>query len=120
MFVGTVTMRREPDYKYELLSTQCGSSHPHVNSTREVLRNRVGLLWEERIDLNFGLLDKLLACRALTGAQYNDIKASESTITGYEKLDMHIFANKSWNKLYSALQETKQQHLLNYQLEDSC
>lgn len=75
-------------------------------------------MFEERLDLNFGLLDKLLATEVLNEVEYDDVKSSQSTITGYKKLSEYkeVARNRSADVSYevvTALQFTKQ-HLLNY------
>ena len=112
-------MADESEYKYELRSSWCSASRLSTSTSDRRKQDRGCLLLEERIDLHFGLLDKLLASRVLNEVVYEDVKASQSTITGYKKLCEYrkLARKRSANEVYdfdTALQSTKQQHLLNY------
>jgi hypothetical protein len=103
---------------YELYSNICQPSRLQAtededeDEDEEPLYDRATLLFEERVDLDFGLQDKLLANGVLSWAQYADIKTSQSSLCGARKL--WGYTQKKSTDFILALQRTKQQHLLNY------
>ena len=112
----TFTVRKNIDacYAYELYSNLCQPSRLLNASTEseEPLYDRATLLFEERVDLDFGLQDKLLANGVLSWAQYADIKTSQSSLCGARKL--WGYTQEKSADFTLALRRTKQQHLLNY------
>ena len=117
------TTTDESEYTYELRSSWCSASRLSTSTRDRRKQDRGWLLLEERIDLNFGLLDKLLANGVLNEVEYDEVKASQSTITRYKKLSEYLelaIAKKRSpdvdNDYVAALQSTNQQHLLNYEL----
>lgn len=109
-----VEMTEETDYAHELYSSHCASSRLNAISYDERKLQHLGcMLFGERVDLDFGLLDKLLANGLLNEVQYKVVKASQSTIIGWEKLSECITSYSS-AVFVSAIQMTMQQHLFNY------
>ena len=105
-------------YVHELYSNICEPSRLQTSTDEEPLVNRGELLFEERVDLDFGLQDKLLANGVLSAAQYSEIKTSQSSLYGARKL--WGYAKKKSAYFISALRLTKQQHLLNYARSSGC
>lgn len=107
-------MRKKIDdcYTYELCSNHCGPSRLEASTDEESLYDRATLLFEERVDLEFGLQDKLLANGVITGAQYAYLKTCQSSLCAARKLWDYVKEKSAAFVL--ALRRTKQQHLLNY------
>lgn len=68
----------------------------------------------ERLDPDFGLLDKLLANEGLTRSEVNVIKAKETLEKKNSELLRIIAAKKIYSKFIDALRETRQTHLVYY------
>src|SRR6218665_3299541 len=81
-------------------------------SDEENMRN-VRHLLIERMDPDFGLLDKLLHLRALTFSQIGRIKCEKSIFDRNEKLLDLIFKERKHQALLTALTDTGQKHLSN-------
>src|SRR6218665_3748024 len=118
LFSSIARKKTDTCYVYELCSNICEPSRLQARTDEEPLVDRGTLLFEERVDLDFGLQDKLLANGVLSAAQYSDIKTSQSSIYGARKLWGYI-KGKS-DDFNSALRLTKQQHLLNYVHGSGC
>ena len=73
------------------------------------MRN-VKLLLAERMDPDFGLLDKLLQLRALTFPERGRIKSEKSIFDRNDKLLEIIFKSMKHQALLTALEETGQKH----------
>jgi len=75
-----------------------------------------GSFLEERMDPDSGLLDKLLANKTLSKAEYNNIKGHHLSLF-YERntrlLDC-INQNKKYDSFIGALRDNCQTHLVNY------
>lgn len=109
------------EHTYELYSSSCTASRLSASTRFRLEQDRGWLLFGERVGLNFGLSDKLLANGVLDEVGYDDVKASQSTIIGYQKLSQYReLANRRSTYMevnyhfVTALQFTMQQHLLNY------
>lgn len=108
------------DYKYELLSSYCG---PHrddlllLQSFR--LYNFYGVFLGH-LDLDFGLLDKLLANRIISGAELNAIKSINFVYEKHRSLMRWISENDKTTEFDDALEETHQTHLINYGKSFGC
>ena len=69
----------------------------------------------DRIDPDFGLLDKLFARRALTKEAVHKIKLKDNTTEDKNRILLDfILKNKKANDLISALKDSGQNHLVNY------
>src|SRR6218665_1122798 len=107
-------MTSDSDYTHELYSSCCNASTPAIR-----IQDHGRRLLAERIDLNFGALDRLLANGLLNEVEYNDVKASKSSIIGYKKLSE--YTELAWNRstcadydVFLTARFAKQQHLVNY------
>ena len=78
-----------------------------------IVKHRAFLV--DRIDPDFGLLDKLLASRTLTREDAQKIKLNINTTCEKNRilLDL-ILNNRKANELVSALRDNGQTHLVNY------
>lgn len=113
-------MADDYNYTYELYSNSCCPSSLQNASTRVRLQQGRGwLMFDERIDLHFGMLDKLLANGVLNVVEYDNVKASQSSIIGDKKFTEYLKLAKNrppyanYNVALAA-ESTKQRHLLNY------
>lgn len=69
----------------------------------------------DRIDPEFGLLDKLLANMTLTRESVHKIKLRDNTAEDKNRILLDvILKNKKANELISALRDSGQIHLVNY------
>lgn len=68
----------------------------------------------ERLDPDFGLLDKLLANEGLTRSEVNVIKAKETLEKKNSELLQIVSAKNHCSKFIDALRQAKQTHLVNY------
>ena len=69
----------------------------------------------DRIDPEFGLLDKLLASGALGREAFQEIKLNNNTACKKSRILLDfILNNKKANELVSALMDSGQTHLVNY------
>ncbi len=76
-------------------------------------KHRVFLV--DRIDPDFGLLDKLLASMILTREAVHEIKLRDNTTEKKNRILLdYILENKKANELVSALRDSGQIHLVNY------
>ena len=75
-----------------------------------------GSFLEERMDSDFGLLDKLLANNTLYKKEYDNIKSHQLFYERNARLLHYISKKKKYDSLIDALRETRQIHLVNYLL----
>lgn len=69
----------------------------------------------DRIDSEFGLLDKLLAGRIVTREAIHKIKLKDNTTEDKNRILLDfILRNKKANELVSTLRDIGQTHLVNY------
>lgn len=69
---------------------------------------------EDRIDPDFGLLDKLLKCAALSRKDLSKVKAKSTFQERNAELLDHIAKQHKCTELIAALQETRQGHIVKY------
>src|SRR6218665_2627710 len=105
-------MTDDSEYTYELCSSCCAASRLSERTNVRLGQSHGLLLFEERTDLNFGVLDKLLASGVLNEVEYDDVKASQSTVVRHHELAEYKARKRSFDiDFVAALQSTKQQHL---------
>jgi len=69
----------------------------------------------DRIEPDFGLLDKLLASMTLTRESVHRIKLKDNTTEDKNRILLdYILQNKKANEFISALMDSGQSHLVNY------
>lgn len=71
-------------------------------------------LLEERMDPDFGLLDKLLASAILTRRQIDRIRAQETFQDRNAKLLDYILEGNLYDSLIQSLRDSRQNHVVNY------
>lgn len=69
---------------------------------------------EERIDPDFGLLDKLLSSAVLTRRQIDRIRAQETFQDRNAKLLDCILDGNLYDSLIQSLRDSRQNHIVNY------
>ena len=71
-------------------------------------------LLEERIDPDYGLLDKLLASAVLTKRQIDKIRAQETFQDRNEKLLDYVLEGNAYDSFIQSLRDSRQKHIFNY------
>lgn len=69
---------------------------------------------EDRMDPDFGLLDKLLKCGALSRKDFSKVKSKTTFQERNAELLDHIAKQHKCTELTAALRETRQGHLVKY------
>src|SRR6218665_1025794 len=69
---------------------------------------------EERMDPDFGLLDKLLGDKTLSKKEYDNIKGHHLFYERNARLLDYISQKNKYDNLLGALSDTHQTHLVNY------
>ena len=85
------------------------------------LRDRIEAhkeLITDRLDPDFGLLDKLLASRSLTRSEVAKVKAVSDSYGRSGKLLEYVFDKGIYEEFLDALRDTQQTHLANFILSN--
>ena len=97
----------------------------HISHTKETfigdncgsgLFDEHGSFLEERMDPDFGLLDKLLGNKTLSKLEYDKIKGHHLSLSSERNARLldYISQMKKYDNLIGALMDTRQIHLVNY------
>lgn len=69
---------------------------------------------EERMDPDYGLLDKLLAEETVGWREIDDVKSKSSFLQRNQQLLDYILTKEQWDGLTAALRDADQVHIVNY------
>lgn len=87
-------------------------AHPANICDEMIERHREFL--EEHVDPDFGLLDKLLAHGILSRKETSEVKANSPVYKRNAQLLDYILKKHKGDRLFEALRETEQLHIINY------